>query len=71
MSLLEFFRIALSGLSANRLRAMLTTLGIIIGVGAVIGLASLGRGVDRRMRPSHKDPPQTLSCEKTCDNTLR
>jgi putative ABC transport system permease protein len=47
MNLTESFRIALSGLSANRLRAILTTLGIIIGVGAVIGLASLGRGVER------------------------
>ena len=46
MNLTESFRIALSGLSANRLRAMLTTLGIIIGVGAVIGLSSLGRGVE-------------------------
>jgi putative ABC transport system permease protein len=46
MNLTESFRIALSGLSANRLRAVLTTLGIIIGVGAVIGLASLGRGVE-------------------------
>ncbi len=47
MTLLESFRIALAGLAANRLRAMLTTLGIIIGVGAVVGLASLGRGVER------------------------
>ncbi|MFN8378518.1 MAG: ABC transporter permease [Anaerolineae bacterium] len=47
MNLTESFRIALAGLMANRLRAMLTTLGIIIGVGAVIGLASLGRGVER------------------------
>jgi putative ABC transport system permease protein len=46
MSLLESFRVALTGLLTNRLRAILTTLGIIIGVGAVIGLASLGRGVE-------------------------
>jgi putative ABC transport system permease protein len=45
MSLFETIRIALTGLSTNRLRAVLTTLGIIIGVGAVIGLVSLGRGV--------------------------
>jgi len=42
----EAFRIAFSSLVANRLRALLTTLGIIIGVGAVIGLISLGRGVE-------------------------
>ncbi len=47
MNLTESFRIALAGLAANRMRAILTTLGIIIGVGAVIGLASLGRGVER------------------------
>ncbi len=46
MNLLETFRIALESLLINRLRAMLTTLGIIIGVGAVIALISLGRGVE-------------------------
>ncbi len=46
MKLFESFRIALDGLFTNRLRALLTALGIIIGVGAVIGLASLGRGVE-------------------------
>lgn len=45
MTPLEVLRIALSSLLVNRLRALLTTLGIIIGVGAVIGLISLGRGV--------------------------
>lgn len=46
MNLLENIRIALTGILTNRLRAMLTALGIIIGVGAVIGLVSLGRGVE-------------------------
>ncbi|NDJ62548.1 MAG: FtsX-like permease family protein [Chloroflexi bacterium] len=46
MSLFESLRIAVAGLVTNRLRAVLTTLGIIIGVGAVIGLVSLGRGVE-------------------------
>jgi putative ABC transport system permease protein len=46
MDIAETFRIALAGLAANRLRAALTTLGIVIGVGAVIGLVSLGRGVE-------------------------
>jgi putative ABC transport system permease protein len=45
MNLFETIRIAFTGLATNRLRAVLTTLGIIIGVGAVIGLVSLGRGV--------------------------
>jgi len=45
MNFSEGFRIALTSLFTNRLRAVLTTLGIIIGVGAVVGLTSLGRGV--------------------------
>ncbi len=43
--ILESLRIALSGLAANRLRAALTTLGIAIGVAAVIVLVSLGQAV--------------------------
>jgi putative ABC transport system permease protein len=46
MTLSEAIRVALNGLITNRLRAVLTTLGIIIGVGAVITLVSLGRGVE-------------------------
>ncbi len=42
---MEALRIAMDSLIVNRLRALLTTLGIIIGVGSVIGLISLGRGV--------------------------
>ena len=47
MNIAESLRIAVDSLLINRLRAVLTTLGIIIGVGAVIGLVSLGRGVER------------------------
>jgi putative ABC transport system permease protein len=47
MSLSEAIRVAFTGLVTNRLRAALTTLGIIIGVGAVISLVSLGRGVEQ------------------------
>lgn len=46
MNLPELLRIAIDSLLINRLRSILTTLGIIIGVGAVIGLVSLGRGVE-------------------------
>jgi putative ABC transport system permease protein len=38
------------GLAANKLRAVLTMLGIIIGVGAVITLLSVGRGVENLIR---------------------
>jgi putative ABC transport system permease protein len=43
--ILETARIALRGLRANKLRSALTTLGIIIGVSAVIVLVALGNGI--------------------------
>ena len=46
-STLENIRMALRALTANKLRATLTMLGIIIGVAAVITLLSVGRGVER------------------------
>src|SRR6476469_6600161 len=45
MSLREAVRIALRGLRAHRLRSVLTMLGIIIGVAAVIFLVAIGNGV--------------------------
>jgi putative ABC transport system permease protein len=47
MSALELMRVALTALSANKMRSALTMLGIIIGVGAVITLLSVGEGVQR------------------------
>jgi putative ABC transport system permease protein len=40
----ENIRIALRALMANKLRSILTMLGIIIGVGAVVALLSIGQG---------------------------
>jgi putative ABC transport system permease protein len=42
---LENVKVALRALTANKLRSVLTTLGIIIGVTSVIALLSLGNGV--------------------------
>jgi putative ABC transport system permease protein len=44
MNLRESFRIAMQGLSGNRLRSALTMLGILIGVGSVIVLVAVGNG---------------------------
>ncbi len=41
----ENLRVALRALAANKLRSVLTILGIIIGVAAVIALVALGNGV--------------------------
>jgi putative ABC transport system permease protein len=46
MSIFESFRVALGGLLSNKMRSALTTLGIIIGVAAVIVLVSIGRGLE-------------------------
>ncbi len=44
MNIFESVRLSFRALGANKLRAMLTMLGIIIGVGAVIALLSVGQG---------------------------
>jgi putative ABC transport system permease protein len=44
MQIWESVMIALRGLTVNKLRTILTMLGIIIGVGAVISLISIGNG---------------------------
>jgi putative ABC transport system permease protein len=44
MNVGENFRIALRALAANKLRAALTMLGIIIGVGSVVALMAIGNG---------------------------
>jgi putative ABC transport system permease protein len=47
MQIWESVRIALRALTANKMRSILTMLGIIIGVGAVIALLSVGHGFER------------------------
>src|SRR5574339_138911 len=44
MTLLNSFRTALHGLAGNKLRAVLTALGVIIGVASVIATLALGNG---------------------------
>ena len=48
----ESILIALEGLKSNKLRSMLTMLGIIIGVGAVIAMVSIGMGVQQKVQNS-------------------
>src|SRR5690348_12185905 len=44
MDIFETLRTAVESLAANKLRSALTMLGIVIGVGAVIALMSIGSG---------------------------
>jgi len=46
----EIVRVALSALVANKLRSLLTMLGIIIGVGAVITMIALGNGAQKSVQ---------------------
>lgn len=43
----DFFALIISAISAHRLRSVLTTLGIAVGIAAVILLTSIGEGIHR------------------------
>ena len=49
MNVGQSFRLALNSLMTSKMRALLTMLGIIIGVGAVIVITSLGNGMQNMM----------------------
>jgi putative ABC transport system permease protein len=46
----EIIRVALQAIRANKLRSLLTMLGIIIGVGAVITMVALGSGAQKSVQ---------------------
>src|SRR3954454_1640294 len=52
MNLVEILRFAVRGLAANKFRSSLTTLGITIGVGAVILLVAVGSGASAAVERS-------------------
>ncbi len=49
MNLGEAFRVALDALRANRMRSILTMLGVIIGVAAVVILVAIGSGAKQEV----------------------
>ena len=50
MELMATIRIALRAIARNKLRSCLTSLGIIIGVGAVIAMVALGQGAQHQVQ---------------------
>ncbi len=49
MNIWESIRIAWHGIKGNKIRSLLTILGVIIGVAAVISLISIGQGVTQKV----------------------
>ena len=47
MTVLDFTRLATGAIFAHRLRSALTTLGIAVGIAAVVLLTSIGEGIHR------------------------
>jgi putative ABC transport system permease protein len=50
MDLLSTLRMAARALARNKMRSVLTMLGIVIGVGAVIAMVGIGQGADQTMQ---------------------
>jgi len=49
MSLLQTLQVAIAALARTKTRSFLTVLGVIIGVGAVIAMVSIGEGAKKRV----------------------
>jgi putative ABC transport system permease protein len=50
MLLGEILRVAFSAIQSNKLRSFLTTLGIVIGIAAVIAMIALGQGAQKNVQ---------------------
>ena len=50
MIFFEILRVAMDAIRANKMRSLLTMLGIVIGVGAVITMVALGEGAQRAVQ---------------------
>ena len=50
MDLISTLKIAMRALARNKMRSVLTMLGIIIGVGAVIAMVGIGQGADQTVQ---------------------
>lgn len=49
MTIVEAFKIALSAIWSNRMRSLLTMLGLIIGISSVVTIVSIGNGTQESM----------------------
>lgn len=60
MGILESIKIALSSLKANKMRSVLTMLGIIIGVGSVIAVVAIGQSGEAVLKSQFTGESDTI-----------
>ncbi|MBI2764764.1 MAG: ABC transporter permease [Chloroflexi bacterium] len=60
MSVLDAFRVSCRAIAANGLRSVLTTLGMVIGVGSVIVLIAVGQGAQKGVQDQIRGLGQDL-----------
>jgi putative ABC transport system permease protein len=60
MNLIENIALALSGLKTNKMRSLLTMLGIIIGIASVIAIVTVGNSLTSSITTTMKIWEQTL-----------
>jgi putative ABC transport system permease protein len=60
VSVWQTFRVAVRALLRNKLRSFLTTLGIIIGVAAVIAMVAIGEGAKRKVQEAFESMGSNL-----------
>ncbi|MDR0852185.1 MAG: ABC transporter permease [Clostridiales Family XIII bacterium] len=74
MNLVENVRLAFASLFANKMRAILTMLGIIIGIGSVIGIMTMGDSLSGYMSSTMQDMGTnnvTISIQERTENDRR
>ena len=71
MDLWQSVKIALRALRGNKMRTALTMLGIVIGVGAVIAMISVGQGAARQIREQFSSMGTNLLTVRTGNPKMR
>ncbi len=72
MNIFESFRSAISSIFSNKMRSVLTTLGIIIGIVSVIVITSIGKGFENQINSQFASiNSETVSVQTSYGETIR